>query len=124
MEETADDFSDHLVHSLQQLYLLQHIMKTFLTLLGAGIIGFIGGGIPGYLVGQPIGTEASTLNGVCDVADAAVLAKVLTLDQAEQLGKAVPLKISASEVAEFVKSIQDVGDGCKRSLEGVAQGAK
>lgn len=50
--------------------------------------------------------------------------KVLTADQAEQLGKVVPLNISANEVSEFVKSIQDIGDGCKRSLEGVAQGTK
>jgi hypothetical protein len=99
-------------------------MKTTLIFLGAGIIGLIGGGIPGYLAGRPVGVEASTLNGVCDVADAAVFAKVLTADQAGQLGKAVPLKISASEASEFVKSIQDVGDGCKRSLEGVAQSAK
>jgi hypothetical protein len=99
-------------------------MKTLLILLGAGIIGLVGGGIPGYLAGQPQGVDSGILSGVCNVADAAVLAKVLTVDQAEQLGKAVPAKISAREISSHLSGVTDAGEGCKRSLQGMMQGAK
>jgi hypothetical protein len=100
------------------------MIKTVLILLGAGIVGLIGGGIPGYFAGKPVGVGAGTVKGICEVTDAAVLVKVLTVAQAERLGKAVTPKIPASEVANFLKHIPDVGDGCKQSLAGVAQGAK
>jgi uncharacterized membrane protein required for colicin V production len=98
-------------------------MKTVLILLGAGVIGLIGGAIPGYLTGRPVGFGTGALSGVCEVSDAAVLAKVLTVDQAEQLGKAVSPKIPASDVANFTKYIPQVGDGCKRLIKGVSKGA-
>jgi hypothetical protein len=99
------------------------MMKTVLMLLGAAAIGLMGGGIAGYTTGLPVGAGAGMLKGICEVTDAAVLAKVLTVDQATQLGKAIPQKFSANEVANFTKNMPDVGEGCKRSLKGVPQGS-
>lgn len=98
-------------------------MKTLLTLFGAGILGLIIGGIPGYLAGQPIGVESGKVAGVCAIADAAVQAKVLTLDQVEQLGAAVPTKISVSQASDFTAA-PDSGEGCKRAVTGMVQGTK
>lgn len=99
-------------------------MKFFLTIAGAGILGLIVGAIPGYLKGQPFAVASGTISGVCSVADAAVQAKVLTPDQAEQLGAAFPERVSPSEAKNHINGVQGVGEGCKRALTGMAQGAK
>jgi hypothetical protein len=97
------------------------IMKTLLTLLSAGVLGLIIGGIPGYLTGQPIGVESGKIGGVCAIADAAVQAKVLTLDQVAQLGAAMPTRITASQASAFATT-PDNGEGCKRAVAGMVQG--
>jgi hypothetical protein len=98
-------------------------MKTLLTLFSAGVLGLIIGGVPGYLTGQPLGVESGKIGGVCAIADAAVQAKVLTPDQAAQLGAATSTRISASQASDFA-TVPENGEGCKRAVTGMVQGTK
>ncbi|MCU0569491.1 MAG: hypothetical protein MUF49_23315 [Oculatellaceae cyanobacterium Prado106] len=78
-------------------------MKTLLILLGAGVLGLIGGGIPGYLAGQPIGVESGTIAGICSFSNTALQAKVLTPEQLEKLGTAIPTQYAANTLASHAK---------------------
>lgn len=99
-------------------------MKTIAAIFVPALVGLLIGGGFGYFRGQPFGADGGKLAGACEAADAAVVAKVITPEQAEKLGSALAAKVDVQGARTYTKDNSSAGDGCRRVFTGIVQAAK
>lgn len=101
-----------------------------LKILVAVVIGGIGAGIgygSGWLGGMVVGGVTSGVNGMCTAVDVAVNQKMLTPDQAQQVGAAmVQRAVQQGSPADGVKSMlqispQNPSQACQQFRKGIAE---